>query len=228
MACGLSCPSACGILVPRPGIEPMSPALEGGFLTTAPPGKPFIQILKSTFHLQLLQNIGYIPRVVRYISEPLLQPIVRTSHSLTPILPLPPHLMVFNSQSSVRFKYIYSTWNSVWQGRGSVNLSSMPPRINSEVAACTPRQGERTAPGCARGGPRPSDGESGSGSPEPTSISPGLLLEVLGKRSSLWVGAAEEVNLERLEGGFITTWGGLSEQEASTGEGRARRERGGS
>ena len=36
---GLSCPAACGILVPRPGIEPMSPALEGRFLTTGPPGK---------------------------------------------------------------------------------------------------------------------------------------------------------------------------------------------
>ena len=34
---GLSCPAACGILVLRPGIEPESPALEGGFLTTAPP-----------------------------------------------------------------------------------------------------------------------------------------------------------------------------------------------
>ena len=33
------CPEACGILVPQPGIEPMSPALEGGFLTTGPPGK---------------------------------------------------------------------------------------------------------------------------------------------------------------------------------------------
>ena len=36
----LSCPAACGIiLVPRPGIEPTSPALEGGFFTTGPPGK---------------------------------------------------------------------------------------------------------------------------------------------------------------------------------------------
>ena len=25
---------------PRPGLEPVSPALVGGFLTTAPPGKP--------------------------------------------------------------------------------------------------------------------------------------------------------------------------------------------
>ena len=34
-----SCPVACGILVLQPGIEPTSPALEGGFLTTRPPGK---------------------------------------------------------------------------------------------------------------------------------------------------------------------------------------------
>ena len=36
---GLSCPMACGILVPRPGIKPVSPALQEGFLTTGPPGK---------------------------------------------------------------------------------------------------------------------------------------------------------------------------------------------
>ena len=36
---GLSCPAACGILLPPPGIKPSSPALEGGFLTTGPPGK---------------------------------------------------------------------------------------------------------------------------------------------------------------------------------------------
>ena len=35
----LSYPAACGIVVPPPGIEPMSPALEGRFLTTGPPGK---------------------------------------------------------------------------------------------------------------------------------------------------------------------------------------------
>ena len=36
---GLSCHTACGILVPRPGIEPAFPALEGRFLTTGPQGK---------------------------------------------------------------------------------------------------------------------------------------------------------------------------------------------
>ena len=28
--------------LPRPGLEPVSPALAGGFLTTAPPGKPLV------------------------------------------------------------------------------------------------------------------------------------------------------------------------------------------
>ena len=46
-ACQLSFPVVCGILVPQPGIEPASPALEGRFLTTLPPGKshwgPFLK-----------------------------------------------------------------------------------------------------------------------------------------------------------------------------------------
>ena len=37
----LGCPMAGGILVPRLGIKPMSPALEGRFLTTGPPGTSF-------------------------------------------------------------------------------------------------------------------------------------------------------------------------------------------
>ena len=39
----LSCPTACGILVPLPRIEPASPALEGEFLTTEPSGKSLFQ-----------------------------------------------------------------------------------------------------------------------------------------------------------------------------------------
>ena len=39
VACGLSCPAACGILAPRPGIEPAPPALGGEVLTTGPPEK---------------------------------------------------------------------------------------------------------------------------------------------------------------------------------------------
>ena len=36
---GLACPMACGILVPRAGVEPASPTLEGRFFTTGLSGK---------------------------------------------------------------------------------------------------------------------------------------------------------------------------------------------
>ena len=36
---GLSCPVACGVLVPQPRIQPGSPDLEGGFQTAGPPAK---------------------------------------------------------------------------------------------------------------------------------------------------------------------------------------------
>ena len=39
LECRLSFLKACGILVPGPEIEPVSSALEGGFLTTVPPVK---------------------------------------------------------------------------------------------------------------------------------------------------------------------------------------------
>ena len=39
--------------LPRPGLEPVSPALAGGFLTTASPGKPGLQFLKSISVSQL-------------------------------------------------------------------------------------------------------------------------------------------------------------------------------
>ena len=48
VAYGLSCPMTCGILVLWPGVEPMSPALEGTFLATGPPGQSlffFFQVL---------------------------------------------------------------------------------------------------------------------------------------------------------------------------------------
>ena len=43
--------------LPRPGLEPVSPALAGGFSTTAPPGKPTLHILK---HLAGLPS-GRVP-----------------------------------------------------------------------------------------------------------------------------------------------------------------------
>ena len=39
--CGSRAPSLCGMWdLPRPGLEPVSPALAGRLSTTAPPGKP--------------------------------------------------------------------------------------------------------------------------------------------------------------------------------------------
>ena len=54
-----SCDSQAQLLrgmwdLPRPGLEPMSPALAGGFLTTAPPGKS----LSTVFKIDLLLNVG--------------------------------------------------------------------------------------------------------------------------------------------------------------------------
>ena len=46
---GLSCPMACGILAPQPGIEPTSPTLEGGFLTTGPQENPKTSLFIDEF-----------------------------------------------------------------------------------------------------------------------------------------------------------------------------------
>ena len=42
VALRFSCPKTCGTLVHRPGMELVSPALEGRFLTPGPPGKPLL------------------------------------------------------------------------------------------------------------------------------------------------------------------------------------------
>ena len=44
---GLVAPTACGISIPQPGIEPVSPALEGGFLTTGQPGKSWKYLINK-------------------------------------------------------------------------------------------------------------------------------------------------------------------------------------
>ena len=49
VVCGLSCPSACGILVPQPGIQVASTALQDGFSTTGPPGKSPHFLLVAAF-----------------------------------------------------------------------------------------------------------------------------------------------------------------------------------
>jgi len=41
--------------LPGSGIEPMSPALAGGFFTTEPPGQPRIMVLFTLFPFMLLE-----------------------------------------------------------------------------------------------------------------------------------------------------------------------------
>ena len=54
---------ACRILVPRPGIEPMPPALQGGFLTTGSPGKfcvfSLLMLLYSSMIIQFLDCLDF-------------------------------------------------------------------------------------------------------------------------------------------------------------------------
>ena len=47
--------------LPGPGLKPMSPALAGGFLTTAPPGKPSLaafNILPLIFAILITMCLG--------------------------------------------------------------------------------------------------------------------------------------------------------------------------
>ena len=43
--------------LPGPGLEPVSPALAGRFLTTVPPGKPSSPVLKGKQDLAKLMNV---------------------------------------------------------------------------------------------------------------------------------------------------------------------------
>ena len=52
-------PLFCGMWdLPGPGIESMTPALAGGFLTTEPPGKPYTYILNLHIILKIKENLG--------------------------------------------------------------------------------------------------------------------------------------------------------------------------
>ena len=49
--------------LPRPGLEPGSPALAGRFSTTAPPGKPVVAVFKIKLlnvsqHLKIIKSAG--------------------------------------------------------------------------------------------------------------------------------------------------------------------------
>ena len=57
-----SCPLACRILVPQPGIKLTSPAMENRFLTTGPPGKSLMLLILCYFFCILLSHQTVCPR----------------------------------------------------------------------------------------------------------------------------------------------------------------------
>ena len=103
---GLSCPVACGILVPQPGIKPVSPALEGGFLTTGPPGKSLIVFISlrclhvfGMFVFRLILSGNYFNLDLLFSSSSNLYPTPDT-HTHTPPIPVILRLTPHNSLGS--------------------------------------------------------------------------------------------------------------------------------
>ena len=70
--CKLSSSVAHGILVSRPGIKPMSPALQGGFLTTGPPGKPQGCLLREVLnsHRREWRRKGALGDIAKWYQAP--------------------------------------------------------------------------------------------------------------------------------------------------------------
>ena len=63
LSCGAQAYLLCGLWdLPRPGIEPMSPALAGRFFTTEPPGKPLHVLFLTTF----LTNLNAILSSIKW------------------------------------------------------------------------------------------------------------------------------------------------------------------
>lgn len=60
-----------------------------------------MQFLKVTFYLQLLPNIGPVPRFVQYVLEPVLDTVVCA-------LPLPPLVSSFSFSVSESAPFCYS------------------------------------------------------------------------------------------------------------------------
>ena len=68
--------------LPGPGLEPVSPALAGGFLTTAPSGKPWTITIKLLSILSKLEHIVF--RGSSPLFPPLLGKVIKLSFSTSP------------------------------------------------------------------------------------------------------------------------------------------------
>ena len=92
--CELSCPVACRILAPQPGVEPISSALEGIFLTTGPPErsllKPCILSSSSPNHQFSLFSCSVVsdslwPHGLQHTRAPCLSPTPRSYSNSCPL-----------------------------------------------------------------------------------------------------------------------------------------------
>ena len=64
-SCGARALLLCGIWdLPGPGLDPMSPALAGGFLTTGPPGKPYMTVFELWFSQGICLVVGLLGHMV--------------------------------------------------------------------------------------------------------------------------------------------------------------------
>ena len=77
--CRFNCSPQCGILVPKPGIKLMAPALQGRFLTTGPPGESLIY---SVFTQQMRIIHNYLRSTTGCWGEKLRNKRLKASHSL--------------------------------------------------------------------------------------------------------------------------------------------------
>ena len=64
-SCGARALLLCGIWdLPGPGLDPISPALAGGFLTTGPPGKPYMTVFELWFSQGICLVVGLLGHMV--------------------------------------------------------------------------------------------------------------------------------------------------------------------
>ena len=81
--CRLSCAAACRILVPQPGIKPTSPALQGRFSTTGPPGSPCLSLPIISFSLSgWVFSTWSSSQLLRYPHFLVLSPLYNLLHTV--------------------------------------------------------------------------------------------------------------------------------------------------
>ena len=83
VASGFSSSLAGGTLVLRPGIEPLSSALQGGFLTTGPPG---MSLKRHLFKMLPQSVISYSVKLIKPKAQLHLKSSTCNTHPTLPIL----------------------------------------------------------------------------------------------------------------------------------------------